>query len=138
MNGFKYAVLALFLIFASCTQRFVSTRKDILYVVYRGVPQNLSEKFTYYKDIKQYIAVEKPRSSNLLLTFDEDYSVIRLGDFGDLADIDAIIAVDNQLDIKLKKGGSIKDTGYPILLQIKNITNFAVYSNDTVLFSTNI
>ncbi len=138
MNGFKYAVLALFLVFASCTQRYVNTRKEILYVVYRGVPQNLSNKFAYYKDIKQYIGIEKPRSSNLLLSFDDDYSVIRLGDFDGLTSIDSITAVDNKLDIRLRRSGVVQDAGYPVLLQTKNITNFVVYSNDIVLFSTNI
>ncbi|MGL4676091.1 MAG: hypothetical protein ACRCWI_00265 [Brevinema sp.] len=143
MNGFK--ILCIFLLFSSCTQRYIAEQEgQALYLVYRNIQQNISEKLSVWKSPNKYLNDVQnslaPSTQKLLALFPQDYIVIRLGAIRGNYIINDISYRNSgaSLEIVLGVSDKLSDIGYPIFLKNKKINHITVYSNETIIYTTNL
>ncbi|MGL5956045.1 MAG: hypothetical protein ACRC0X_05515 [Brevinema sp.] len=142
MNGFK--ILFIFMILSSCTRRYIAEQEgQALYLVYRNVHQNLSERLSVWNSPMEYLNTSQkdlsPSVQKLLALFPQEYLVLRLGERRSY--IINYIAYRNSgssLEIFLDTSEGLSDMGYPIFVKNKKINHITVYSNETAIYMTNL
>ncbi len=144
MNGFKYSIVFLLMLFVSCNRRYIRENEgEALFLLYKGIPQRIVGKVSFWKSSSEYIKQEQKyipdNKLKLLQMFGDSYAVVRLGSFTHAYKVEKMMYQDagNKLEIYLTNG-NVNDMGYPVFVQKKTIKQISILTNNTQIYLTNI